>query len=170
MPWSSVPRNSPLDDVNLRFRIVISNQNRDLNSLISALSQRASNGETMASEEETLQDEQMSEEKDQTQEQEADFEELQAQTTEQETTRTNSASKQYPGRSHFVHGLSVGFGIGCIAMFVIVWLTIFLTPQLPYSLTYENLLPVFIYPLIFLLTVGLVSLTSGVVREYYVSH
>lgn len=69
-------------------------------------------------------------------------------------------------RSGFIHGLSVGLGIGCIATFVIMWVAIFFTPQLP-SVTYESLLSIFIYPLIYLLAVGLIALTAGIVREYY---
>ncbi|MEM2688693.1 MAG: hypothetical protein QXR01_02455 [Candidatus Bathyarchaeia archaeon] len=71
-------------------------------------------------------------------------------------------------RSSFVHGLSVGLGIGCIATFVIMWITVFFSPMLPSTITYESLLSVFIYPLIYLLAVGLIALTAGIVREYYV--
>jgi hypothetical protein len=71
------------------------------------------------------------------------------------------------GESNFVHGLAVGLGIGCIATFVIVWISLFFTPKLPTGVTYENLLSIFVYPLIYLLAVGLVALTAGVVREYY---
>ena len=70
-------------------------------------------------------------------------------------------------RSGFVHGLLVGLGIGCIATFVVLWITVFFIPQLPAALTYESLLSMFIYPLIYLLTVGLVALTAGVVKQYY---
>lgn len=71
------------------------------------------------------------------------------------------------GKGSFVHGLSVGLGIGSIATFVIMWVTLYFTPQLPSTITYENLLAVFIYPLIYLLAVGLVALTAGIVKEYY---
>ncbi len=70
-------------------------------------------------------------------------------------------------RSNFIHGLAVGLGIGCIATFVIVWISVFFTPKLPSEITYENLLSIFVYPLIYLLAVGLVALTAGIVREYY---
>jgi fructose-specific phosphotransferase system IIC component len=70
-------------------------------------------------------------------------------------------------RSGFVHGLSVGLGIGCCATFVVVWLTVFFAPLLPHSITYEGLLAIFIYPLVYLLAVGLVALTAGIVQEYY---
>jgi hypothetical protein len=70
-------------------------------------------------------------------------------------------------RGNFVHGLAVGLGIGCIATFVIVWISLVFTPRLQSGVTYENLLSIFIYPLIYLLAVGLISLTAGIVREYY---
>ncbi|MGQ9507163.1 MAG: hypothetical protein ACUVTB_04810 [Candidatus Bathycorpusculaceae bacterium] len=86
---------------------------------------------------------------------------------EQEVKQKNlKVNNQTEDRSSFIHGLSVGLGIGCIATFVIVWISIFFAPQLP-SITYENLLAIFIYPLIYLLTVGLIALTAGIVREYY---
>jgi len=59
----------------------------------------------------------------------------------------------------------VGFGLGCIATFVILWIALFFTPQLSGAATYENLLSVFIYPLLYLLTVGLISVTAGLVKE-----
>jgi len=70
-------------------------------------------------------------------------------------------------RSSFVHGLSVGLGIGCIATFIIMWIAVFFSPLLPSTITYESMLSIFIYPLIYLLTVGLIALTAGIVREYY---
>jgi hypothetical protein len=70
-------------------------------------------------------------------------------------------------RPSFVHGLAVGLGIGCISTFVIMWIAVFFSPQLPSTVTYEAMLAVFIYPLIYLLAVGLVALTAGIVREYY---
>jgi hypothetical protein len=76
-------------------------------------------------------------------------------------------NNQWVDRKSFVHGLSVGLGIGCLATFVIVWIAVFFTPQLPSSVTYESMLSVFIYPMVYLLTVGLVALTAGIVREYY---
>jgi hypothetical protein len=67
----------------------------------------------------------------------------------------------------FVDGLAVGLGLGSIASFAIVWVSLFFSPLLPQSATYESLLATFIYPLIYLLGIGLVALTAGVVREYY---
>jgi len=81
-----------------------------------------------------------------------------------ENLRVNNQGED---RSPFIHGLAVGLGIGCVATFVIVWISIFFTPQLPSVVTYENLLSIFIYPLIYLLAVGLIALTAGIVREYY---
>ena len=90
---------------------------------------------------------------------------------EQEQEKVENYSQrlnnQGEDRGSFIHGLSVGLGIGCTATFVIVWITIFFTPQLPSAVTYENLLSIFIYPLIYLLAVGLIALTAGIVREYY---
>jgi len=70
-------------------------------------------------------------------------------------------------RDSFVDGLAVGLGLGSIASFAMVWVSLFFSPLLPQSATYENLLASFIYPLIYLLGIGLVALTAGVVREYY---
>ena len=74
---------------------------------------------------------------------------------------------QSEDKSSFVHGLSVGLGLGCIATFVIMWIVVFFSPQLPSTVTYEAMLSVFIYPLIYLLAVGLIALTAGIVGEYY---
>lgn len=84
-----------------------------------------------------------------------------------EKEQNAKANSQTDDRSGFIHGLSVGLGVGCIAMFIIVWISIFFTPQLPQAVTYESLLSIFIYPLIYLLAVGLIALTAGIVREYY---
>lgn len=75
---------------------------------------------------------------------------------------------QSEDKSSFVHGLSVGLGLGCIAIFIIMWIVVFFSPQLPSAVTYEVMLSVFIYPLVYLLAVGLITLTAGIVREYYV--
>lgn len=71
------------------------------------------------------------------------------------------------GRSFFVNGLSVGLGIGCITTFIIMWIVVFFSPQLPSGTTYENLLSIFVFPLVYLLAVGLIALTAGIVREYF---
>ena len=86
-----------------------------------------------------------------------------------EPAKNKSLRINIPGedRSIFVHGLAVGLGISCIATFVIVWISLYFTPKLPNAVTYENLLSIFIYPLIYLLAVGLIALTAGIVTEYY---
>jgi len=86
---------------------------------------------------------------------------------EEDKSALESEPEKSTGRGSFVHGLAVGLGIGCLANFVITWLTVFFSPQLPNWVTYENLLAIFIYPMIYLLAVGLVALTAGVVREYF---
>jgi len=87
-----------------------------------------------------------------------------AEKTKNTDSETNSQGED---RSNFVHGLAVGFGISCIATFVIVWISLFFTPKLQNAVTYENLLSIFVYPLIYLLSIGLIALTAGIVREYY---
>jgi hypothetical protein len=96
-----------------------------------------------------------------------DYEEPTEQRIEQTRNKSLRINIQGEDRGNFVHGLAVGLGIGCIATFVIVWISLFFTPKLPNAVTYENLLSIFIYPLIYLLSVGLIALTAGIVREYY---
>jgi cation transport ATPase len=83
---------------------------------------------------------------------------------EQQKDMTESIEED---RSSFIHGLSVGLGMGCIATFIIMWIVVFFSPRLPSTITYESLLSIFIYPLLYLLVIGLVALTAGIVREYY---
>jgi len=94
-----------------------------------------------------------------------------AESTERNIEQTKNKSLriniQRENGGNFIHGLAVGFGISCIATFVIVWISLLFTPKLPDGVTYENLLSIFIYPLIYLLAVGLIALTAGIVREYY---
>lgn len=106
-----------------------------------------------------------SEEETQEQEEYAVTEEQVVEQKEEEETKTNNQGED---RSGFIHGLSVGLGMGCIATFVIMWIAIFFSPQLPPTLTYEVMLSIFIYPLLYLLSIGLIALTAGIVREYYV--
>jgi hypothetical protein len=96
-----------------------------------------------------------------------DSEEPTEQKIEQTKNKSLRINIQGEDRGIFVDGLAVGLGIGCIATFVIVWISLFFTPKLPNGVTYENLLSIFIYPLIYLLAVGLIALTAGIVREYY---
>lgn len=101
--------------------------------------------------------------------QEAEQEHSAAQETTEhpQETKTRSRNDDDWSRSGFIHGLSVGLGLGCIGAFAITWISLFFTPQMPSSITYETLLSVFIYPLIYMLAVGLIALTAGVVRQYY---
>jgi len=96
-----------------------------------------------------------------------DAEEPTERNIEQTKNKSLRINIQEEDRDNFIHGLAVGLGIGCIATFVIVWISLFFTPKLPNGVTYENLLSIFIYPLIYLLAVGLIALTAGIVREYY---
>jgi hypothetical protein len=84
-----------------------------------------------------------------------------------ESIAKRQGAEQEENRNVFIYGLSVGLGIGCIATFVIVWITVLFSPRLPLGITYEAMLSVFIYPLIYLLSLGLVALTAGVVKKYY---
>jgi hypothetical protein len=97
----------------------------------------------------------------------ADAEKPTERNIEQTKNKSLRINIQGEDRGNFIHGLAVGLGIGCIATFVIVWVSLFFTPKLPNGVTYENLLSIFIYPLIYLLAVGLIALTAGIVREYY---
>jgi hypothetical protein len=69
--------------------------------------------------------------------------------------------------SVFVNGLAVGVGTGFIATFVVMWIAVFFSPQLPAGTTYQTMLSLFIYPLVYLLAVGSITLTAGIVRQYY---
>ncbi len=69
-------------------------------------------------------------------------------------------------RSSFVNGLAMGAGAGFLATFAILWISIFFGSQLSPEVSYEQMISVFIYPLLFLLGAGTVLLTAGIVREY----
>jgi len=130
--------------------------------------------EDMQLEEETYIDEELKVPEDQKIEQQEEYvfaEETieQKQEPEKKGLLQNLISDNQGGdKSSFVHGLSVGLGIGCIATFVIMWIVVFFTPQLPSAITYEGMLSIFIYPLVYLLAVGSIALTAGIVREYYI--
>jgi hypothetical protein len=81
-----------------------------------------------------------------------------------------SDSQRGIGKKVFINGLYVGLGIGCITTFVMMWIAVFFSTQLPPGATYESMLSIFIYPLIYLLAVGLIALTAGIVRQYYNSN
>lgn len=94
-------------------------------------------------------------------------EECLAQEEMNEQRRPNSQFNGGESKGRFYNGLSVGLGIGCIATFIIMWVSVFFTPQISSSITYQALLSIFIFPLIYLLAVGLIALTAGAVKEYY---
>ena len=89
---------------------------------------------------------------------------------EEEADEQKRLNLQFNGgesRGRFANGLAVGLGIGCITTIIIMWVSVFFTPQISSSVTYEKLLSIFIYPLIYLFAVGLIALTAGAVKEYY---
>jgi hypothetical protein len=69
-------------------------------------------------------------------------------------------------RGSFVNGCAIGFGSGFLATFVVLWISVFFSSQLSPGVGYEQMISVFIYPLLFLLGTGMVLLTAGIVREY----
>jgi hypothetical protein len=87
--------------------------------------------------------------------------------SESESNKRAGASSNERKKSSFVNGLVIGVGIGCIATFVVLWIAVFFSPRLPAGTTYETMLSIFVYPLVYLLSVGLVTLTAGTVREYF---
>jgi hypothetical protein len=124
----------------------------------------------VGAEQETQQSEQIEEENYQEIEQEdstATKEQIEQNMKSEKDKDSTMTTISGENRTNFFHGLAVGLGIGCIATFAIVWISIFFAPQMPSGITYENLLSIFIYPLMYLLAVGLVALTLGIVREYY---
>jgi hypothetical protein len=84
-----------------------------------------------------------------------------------ENSHSNSATGDKEKSDRFANGLAVGVGIGFIATFVVMWIAVFFSPQLPAGTTYQTMLSLFIYPLVYLLAVGSITLTAGIVREYY---
>jgi len=155
------------------FQILIWNKNSRLNNFINSLQQQNSRkANAMTTEQETQEDIQNEEEIYQENTQpEHEVEQVNCIVAEEhvEQIKNNSlrTNSQEGDRGNFVHGLAVGFGISCIATFAIVWISLFFTPKLQNTVTYENLLSIFVYPLIYLLSVGLIALTAGIVKEYY---
>ena len=68
-------------------------------------------------------------------------------------------------QEHFTNGFEIGFGVGCITTFVVLWISLLFGSQLTSGVTYETMIAIFIYPLLFLLTVGTVFLTAGAVKH-----
>lgn len=86
---------------------------------------------------------------------------------EEEPNMLYFGPKNGENKKVFVNGLAVGLGVGCITTFIVMWIVVFFTPQMPPNATYQDLLSIFIFPMIYLLAVGLITLTAGLVREYY---
>jgi hypothetical protein len=84
-----------------------------------------------------------------------------------ENEKPNSGTGDQDKKGGFGNGLAVGVGIGFIATFAVMWIAVFFSPQLPAGTTYQTMLSIFIYPLVYLLAVGSIMLTAGIVREYY---
>lgn len=89
------------------------------------------------------------------------------QESQKEPTMLYFGPQHEANRAIFINGLSVGLGVGCIVTFAVMWIAVFFTPQLPAGASYQDLLSIFIFPLIYLLAIGLITLTAGIVREYY---
>jgi len=68
---------------------------------------------------------------------------------------------------HFTNGFEIGFGVGCIMTFVVLWISLLFGARLTSGVTYETMIAIFIYPLLFLLTVGTVFLTAGAVKHLH---
>jgi len=96
-----------------------------LNSFINQLKAKQKTAKTMEAEQETEEGVQFNEEKPQEQEEYAVIEEQTAEQKKQEKTKTNNQNED---SSSFIHGLSVGLGMGCIATFVIMWIAVFFSP------------------------------------------
>jgi len=75
--------------------------------------------------------------------------------------------KKEKSQEHFVNGFEIGFGAGCIMTFVVLWTSLLFGSRLTPGVTYETMIAIFIYPLLFLLTVGTVFLTAGAVKHLH---
>ncbi|HDI12038.1 MAG TPA: hypothetical protein ENF63_00415 [Candidatus Bathyarchaeota archaeon] len=64
----------------------------------------------------------------------------------------------------FVNGFLIGLGVGFLALFTILWTSIFFASLLA-GISYGRLLSVFIYPLIFILGSGITLVVAGLVRQ-----
>ena len=66
----------------------------------------------------------------------------------------------------FVNGLAIGLGVAFLETFVILWMSIFYASQLSAEIIYEKMFATLIYPMLSILTTGMVLLTMGVLRQY----
>jgi cation transport ATPase len=137
--------------------------------------ERASHKELKNDEEPWIEDtgqewEQEQEEQEPEEQQKPDEENVRVRGDEQspsESSQSKGKQKERIEENFFANGLFAGLGIGCIVTFVIMWLAVFFSPQLPSGTTYQAMLSIFIYPMVYLLAVGLIALTAGIVKEYY---
>jgi len=74
--------------------------------------------------------------------------------------------KKVQDKGVFANGIAVGLGMAYIAAFAILWMSVYFSPKLPASISYQDLLSLFFGPLIILLAIGIASLTTGIVRQY----
>jgi len=64
----------------------------------------------------------------------------------------------------FTNGFILGLGIGLVAIFIILWASVFFLSVIS-GIGYGNLLSVFIYPMVFMLGSGISLIVTGFVRE-----
>jgi len=64
----------------------------------------------------------------------------------------------------FINGFLIGLGIGFLALFTILWVSIFFASLLA-NISYGRLLSIFIYPLVLILGSGTTLVVAGFVRE-----
>ncbi len=88
-------------------------------------------------------------------------------TKDKKQVDSGEVEKNVRERGIFANGVAVGLGMAYIAAFAILWASVYFSPRMPTGISYEDLLSIFFYPLIILLAVGTVSLTAGIVRQYY---
>jgi len=76
------------------------------------------------------------------------------------------ATKRGKAQEHFTSGFEIGFGIGCIVTFLVLWISLFFGSRITSEVKYESIIAVFIYPLLFLVIIGTVFLTAGAVKHW----
>ena len=84
-----------------------------------------------------------------------------------ETSRAAKNRKLIYGieiEKEFINGFLIGLGIGFLALFTILWASIFFASLLA-NISYGRLLSIFIYPLVLILGSGTTLVVAGFVRE-----
>ena len=64
----------------------------------------------------------------------------------------------------FTNGFVLGLGIGLIATFIVLWVSIFFLSIIS-GMSYSCLLSAFIYPMFFMLGSGISLIVAGFIRE-----